>query len=325
MNRSLDRRLLAAGLLISVVLPWLLPNFYIFLLTKILFLSLASASLILLAGYGGMLSLAQIAFFGVAGYIVGYCGLRTGIGFTPAVFLAVLGSAVTGALFALLAIRTSGLYFLMMTLALGQLAFFGAFQWAEVTGGYDGLVGIPAPVLFGYAIESGKAVYYFTLVPAAAGFFWLGRLVASPFGLAMQGIRDSEIRMAALGYNVKIHKFLAIVFSSAVAGTAGVLSTHFYGMISPQMVSLWAAVTLLFISLLGGMGRFEGAFIGALVYVLFDDYASVFTDRHNTVIGVFFVLIVLFFPKGIAEIFRWRKTTKGRQQHERNAGVAAKT
>lgn len=313
MNRSMYVGLIVAGLLISVVLPWLVPNFYVFLLTKILFLSLASASLILLAGYGGMLSLAQIAFYGVAGYIVGYCGLRVGLGFMPTVFLAILGAAVTGALFALIAIRTSGLYFLMMTLALGQIAFFGAFQWAEVTGGYDGMNGIPSPVLFGHEITSGMALYYFTLVPVAAGFFWLKRLVASPFGLALQGIRDGEVRMAALGFNVKAHRFLAIVFSAAVAGAAGVLSTCFYGMISPQMVSLWAAVTLLFISLVGGIGRLEGAFIGALVYVLIEDYASLYTSRDNTVIGVFFIFIVLFFPKGIAEIFRRRKTTKSPQ------------
>jgi len=306
--------LLAVGFLISLLLPWLVPNFYIFLLTKILFLSLAAASLILLAGYGGMLSLAQVAFYGVAGYILGFCSLRIGIGFMPTVVLAILGSSVTGGLFALIAVRTSGLYFLMMTLALGQLAFFGAFQWAEVTGGYDGLVGIPAPVLFGYTINSGKAVYYFTLVPVVAGFYWLRRLVASPFGLALQGIRDSEVRMAALGFNVKIHKFLVIVFSSTLAGLAGVLSTSFYGMISPQMVSLAAAVTLLFISLVGGIGRLEGAFIGALVYVLVEDYASVITNRYNTIIGIFFILVVLFFSKGIADIFRPRKKKKSPQQ-----------
>ena len=285
MNRSLYGGLIVVALLTSVVLPWLVPNFYVFLVTKILFLSLASASLILLAGYGGMLSLAQIAFYGVAGYIVGYCGLRVGMGFMPTVFLAILGAAVTGALFALIAIRTSGLYFLMMTLALGQIAFFGAFQWAEVTGGYDGMNGIPSPVLFGHEITSGTALYYFTLVPVAAGFFWLKQLVASPFGLALQGIRDGEVRMAALGFNVKAHRFLAIVFSAAVAGAAGVLS----------------------------IGRLEGAFIGALVYVLIEDYASLYTSRDNTVIGVFFIFIVLFFPKGIAEIFRRRKTTKSPQ------------
>lgn len=314
MNRSLYGGLFVAGLLIFSFLPWLVPDFYVFLFTKIFFFSLAAASLILLAGYGGMLSLAQIAFYGVAGYIVGFCGLRAGLGFMPTVFIAVLGSALTGAAFALVAVRTSGLYFLMMTLALGQLVFFGAFQWAKVTGGYDGLVGIPAPVLFGYTISSGTAMYYFTLAIVAAGFFWLQRLIASPFGLALQGIRDSEVRMAALGFNVKVHRFLAIVFSSALAGTAGVLSTYFYGMISPQMVSLGAAVTLLFISLVGGIGRLEGAFIGALVYVLIEDYASVITSRHNTVIGIFFILIVLFFPKGIAEIFRRRKTKKSQQQ-----------
>jgi len=120
--------------------------------------------------------------------------------------------------------------------------------------------------------------------------------------------------MAALGFNVKIHKFLAIVFSSTLAGLAGVLSTSFYGMISPQMVSLAAAVTLLFISLVGGIGRLEGAFIGALVYVLVEDYASVITNRYNTIIGIFFILVVLFFSKGIADIFRPRKKKKSPQQ-----------
>lgn len=309
----MHNKLLLLGLLIFMVLPWVLPNFYMFLLTKILFLSLAGASLILLAGYGGMLSLAQIAFYGVAGYIVAYCSIRIGLGFLPTVFLAILGAAVTGSLFALIAIRTSGIFFLMMTLALGQLVFFGAFQWAEVTGGYDGMVGIAAPKLFGYSTSSGMALYYFTFVPVAAGFIFLSRLVTSPFGLVIQGIRDGEVRMSALGFNVKLHKFFAIVFSSVIAGIAGVLSTYFYGMISPQMVSLGTAVTLLFISLLGGITRFEGAFIGALVYVLVEDYASLYTSRYNTVIGVLFVFIVLFFPKGISEIFRRKKAMRIRQ------------
>ena len=301
------RSMLLLAVLLAVVMPWIVPNFYTFLLTKVLFLALASASLILLAGYGGMLSLAQVAFYGVAGYIVAYLALRTGVSFLPTVILAILGAAVTGALFAFIAVRTSGLYFLMMTLALGQIAFFGAFQWARITGGYDGMVGIPAPVVFGQVMASGKAAYYFTLVPVLAGFYWLHRMVRSPFGLALQGIRDGDVRMAALGFNVKVHRFLAIVFSAMIAGAAGVLSTYFYGMMSPQLVSLGAAVTLLFISLLGGIARFEGALIGALVFVFLEDYASVFTERYNTIIGLFFILVVLFFPKGIAEIFRRKK------------------
>lgn len=172
------------------------------------------------------------------------------------------------------------------------------------------MVGIPAPVIFGQVIAYGRSAYYFTLVPVLLGFYSLQRLVRSPFGLALQGIRDGAVRMSALGFNVKAHRFLAIVFSAFVAGIAGVLSTYFYGMMSPQLVSLGAAVTLLFISLLGGIARFEGAFIGALVFVLIEDYASVFTERYNTIIGVFFIIIVLFFPKGIAEILRHRKRTK---------------
>jgi branched-chain amino acid transport system permease protein len=290
-----------AGAALCLV-PFVATSFYTFLFTKILFLALASASFILLAGYGGMLSLAQAAFFGMAGYIVARLSLFHDMPLWQVAPLALLGAIALSAAFAVIAVRTTKIYFLMMTLALSQMAFYAALQWAHITGGYDGITGIDRPAIFGYTFATTVQLYYFTLVPVFLCYLGLKRLVASPFGLALQGTRDSDKRMAALGFNVPLHRFLAIVVSGAVAGLAGILSTYFYGMIGPTTVSIGAAVMILFIALLGGIGRFEGAIVGAVVYVLLEDFASMYTMRYHTLIGLFFIIIVLFFPSGITGI-----------------------
>ena len=294
------------------LLPLFVPEFHIFLFTKILFLALASASFILLAGYGGMLSLAQAAFFGVAGYIVARLSLFHDMPVWQVVPLALLGAIALSAAFAVIAVRTVKIYFLMMTLALSQLAYYGALQWASITGGYDGLTGMDRPVILGYEFASSMQLYYFTLVPVFLCYLLLKRLVSSPFGLALQGIRDSSKRMAALGFNVSWHRFLAIVMSGGVAGLAGVIATYFYGMIAPSTVSMATAVMILFIALLGGIGRFEGSLVGAVVYVLLEDFASMYTLRYQSLIGLFFIIIVLFFPGGITSI-RFGRRGKNRQ------------
>jgi len=309
MARSTWITILAAIVLAS--LPWFFSNFYVFLFTKMLFLALVSGSFILLAGYGGMLSLAQAAFFGVAGYIVARLSLFHDMPLWQVAPLALLGSLAVSAAFAAIAVRTTKIYFLMMTLALSQLTFYAALQWANITGGYDGLTGMDSPAIFGYEFSSTVDLYYFTLVPAFLCYLFLKRLVASPFGLALQGTRDSSKRMAALGFNVSLHRYLAIVVSGGVAGLAGIIATYFYGMIAPTTVSLGTAVMILFIALLGGIGRLEGAVVGAVVYVLLEDFASMYTMRYYSLIGLFFILIVLFFPGGITGIrFRRRKDNR---------------
>jgi len=313
LTRQTQMTILAAVVL--ALLPLFVSNFHTFLFTKILFLALVAGSFILLAGYGGMLSLAQAAFFGVAGYIVARLSFFHDMPLWQVAPLALLGAVVVSAAFAIIAVRTTKIYFLMMTLALSQMAFYAALQWSTVTGGYDGITGIDRPSLFGYEFATTVQLYYFTLVPVFLCYLFLKRLVASPFGLALQGIRDSEKRMAALGFNVPLHRFLAIVVSGAVAGLAGVISTYFYGMIGPTTVSIGAAVMILFIALLGGIGRFEGAIVGAIVYVLLQDFASMYTLRYHSLIGLFFVFIVLFFPGGITSIrFGRRKKTPDAEQ-----------
>lgn len=291
--------LVAAAVAAALALPHVLPPFYVFLATRVLFLSLASMSFILLAGFGGMLSLAQTAFFGLAGYVVGIGSVRHGLDLAVVMPLGLLGAVAMGALFGLLAIRTKGIYFLVMTVAFGQIVFNIALQWNVMTGGYDGLTGVRPPSIFGFSTGGSVASYYFTLVPVLLIYLALKHFVRSPCGIALQGVRDNPRRMAALGFNVDMQRYVAIVVSSGVAGMAGILSVYFYGLIGPDMIGLDAGVTILFVSLLGGFRSFEGAFVGAAVFVLLEDIASQATDRYRMIIGVLFVIIVLFLPKGI--------------------------
>ena len=299
------------GLVVAVVLtgalaiPLVLPSFHVFLATRVLFLALASMSFILLAGFGGMLSLGQTAFFGLAGYVVGIGSVRHGLDLAVVLPLGLMTAVVAGALFGLLAIRTKGIYFLVMTVAFGQIAYNIALQWNVVTGGYDGLAGVRPPSILGVSMGGTQASYYFTLVPVVIVYLALKHFVRSPCGVALQGVRDNPKRMAALGFNVDMHRYVAIVVSSGVAGAAGILSVYFYGLIGPHVIGLDAGVMILFVSLLGGVRSFEGAFVGAAVFVLLEDIASQATDRYRMIIGVLFVLVVLFLPMGILSI---RKT-----------------
>lgn len=286
-------------LLIFMTAPIWLSSFSLFLLTRILFLSLVSMSFVLLIGYGGMLSLVQIGFFGVAGYIIGIGTLRFSLPTEVIIPLAILFTIALSATFGLIAIRTERNYFLMMTIAFAMILYDGSLQWSTLTGGYDGLTGIAPPQLFGYSFNSRTSLYFFILIPVALSYFALRRIIQSPFGIALKGVRDSAKRMAALGFNVKLHRYLAIVMSGAFAGIAGVLGAYFYGLMSPYMLNLNAAVMVLFIALLGGVTKLEGALVGALIYVLLEDFASQYTQRYQIIIGVFFVLIVLFLPNGI--------------------------
>ena len=171
-----------------------------------------------------------------------------------------------------------------------------------MTGGYDGLTGLRPPTVLGHAFTGPIEMFYFTLVPVALLYLALKHFVRSPCGIALQGVRDNPKRMAALGFNVTLQRFVAIVIASGVAGVAGILSAYFYGLMGPDMIGLDAAVTILFVSLLGGVGYFEGAIVGATVFVLLEDIASQATDRYRMIIGVMFVLIVMFLPKGIVGV-----------------------
>ena len=301
MNRreSIRQGLLAALALAAVTSPAWLPSYYVQLSTRSLILALVAMSFILLAGYGGMISLAQMSFFAMAGYVIGVGVMDHGWPFALAIPAAIAGATLLSAAFALIAIRVKGIYFLMMTLALSQLSYGVALQWASVTRGWDGFSGITRPTVFGRSLIETNPLFYLTLIVFVACYLMLRRLVRSPFGLALQGIRDNPVRMGALGYNVRLHRFLVLVISGVFPGIAGVLGVFYYGGVSPATTGLSQIMLVVMAAIAGGVSSIEGGLVGAFITVFLTSIASQYTQHYTTIIGLVFVLLILFLPGGV--------------------------
>ncbi len=282
-------------------LPWLTSDYFVMMTIRVMYFGLLTMSLCYLAGELGLVSLMQAAFFGIAGYFVAILQTRYSLPF-PIPPLAGIGVAVLAAgLFGLLAIKAKGVYFLMLTLVLGQLVWALASQWASMTKGDSGITGIYAPVLFGFSAEKSKTVFYFFQLFAFSGVVWfLAALKRSPFGLMLRGVRDSETRMAMLGYPVMLLRYLAFIFAALVAAVGGVFFAYFTGLINPHSVSLTANVEALMASILGGINTLFGAVLGTGILKTLDVVLSGVTERYVLVMGVMFLVIIMFAPKGIA-------------------------
>jgi branched-chain amino acid transport system permease protein len=299
------------GILILLVLPYVLPPYYLSLVVKMVIFALFAMSLDLLIGYGGMASLGHAAYFGIAAYTTGILALRLGWNTWLALPAGVLIAAATAALFGLLALRTRGSYFLMITLALSQVLWGIAFGWRSLTGGDDGLPEVPRPELnLPWSFADNTAFYYFVLVIVGAATLLLIRIVNSPFGYALRGIRESETRMLALGYNVWRYKFVAFVLAGTFAGLAGCLYVYFNRFVSPDYVHVVRSAEVLLMVILGGAGTLIGPAIGAAIITVLENLISTFTERWLFLIGVIYVLVALFAPSGImglARKFRQRR------------------
>ncbi|MFN8561189.1 MAG: branched-chain amino acid ABC transporter permease [Anaerolineae bacterium] len=323
---ALSRRtkiiLIVALAVAALTLPTWLSQFYVQLSTRSLFLGVVAMSFILLAGYGGMISLAQMSFFAMAGYVIGIGWKTYDASYLVTIPLAIAAAAALSAAFGLIAIRASGIYFLVMTLALGQLFQGVALQWASVTGGYNGIAGIEPPVLFGVInLRHTSTLYYVTLAVALVSYLLMRRLVHSPFGITLQGIRDNPKRMAAMGFNVQQHRFLVIVISGLFAGVAGAVAVFYNGVIAPDTADLEAAVVIVMAALVGGVAKLEGGILGAFITVFLVNLSSQVTLRYWTLVGIVFVLIVMFMPDGLlggklpgrAMLRRWRERVRLRR------------
>jgi branched-chain amino acid transport system permease protein len=269
-----------------------------------LFLGIVALSLVFLAGYGGMLSLAQMALYGSAAYTLAIITVTYGLPWFVGVVAALVASTLLAAIFALVSVRTQGIYFLMITLAEAMLVFYYAEQDRILTNGHTGINGIRPPIVGPLVMADPTTFYYVTLVVAALVYLALRYIVRTPFGLSLQGIRDNARRMQSLGFDVYVHRVIAFTLAGLVAGIGGVLGTWYDGAISPGSIDLTRTINLLVIAVLGGLVYFEGAFVGALFFTLITNFASSFTDRFNTVIGLAFLLVALFFPGGIMGLSR---------------------
>lgn len=297
--------IILAGVLTLLALPHVLSTYYLGLVIQMMIFALFAMSLDLLIGYAGMASLGHAAYFGVAAYTTGLVALRLGWNVWFALPAGLLLAAVTATLFGLLALRTRGSYFLMITLALSQVVWGIAFGWRTLTGGDDGLPDVPRPNLdLPWSLTDSTPFYYFVLVFAAIGTLLLMRIVASPFGHALRGIRESETRMLALGYNVWRYKLVAFVLAATFAGLAGCLYVYYNRFVSPDYLHVARSAEVLLMVILGGAGTLIGPALGAALIVLLQNIVSGYTERWLIVLGVVYVLVALLAPRGLVGFVR---------------------
>ena len=253
----------------------------------------------LLLGYTGLLSFGQSTFFGSAAYVAGWLLKHYGID----VFLALGTGVAVGALSALLVgylcVQRSGLYFIMLTFALNQLFYFIAYQWTSVTGGEDGMPGVPRPALLGIDFQDPFNYYVFVSALFLASLWIMKRIVESPLGKILQAIRENEVRAEAVGYNVPRFKLLAFVIGGAFSGLAGVLYAMLFGIVPLEAIGFVASGNVVFATLIGGSGSLYGPVIGSLVFIWLSESMSNLWARWPLLLGVAFVIVVLFLRGGV--------------------------
>jgi branched-chain amino acid transport system permease protein len=298
----------AAVAVVAAAAAPVLPSYPLTLLTQALIVGVMAMSLDVLLGYTGLPSLGHAAYFGVGAYAVAILATERQSGFLVCLVAGVLTAAVFSAVFGLIAIRATGTYFLMITLALGMVVWGLAFRWVSLTKGDNGISGVPRPELgLPWSLWGPLPFFYFTLAAALAAWILLGLLVRSPFGLSLKGIRESESRMRILGYNVWLHKYLAFVIAGTVAGFAGVLWAYYNGFVSPVDVQLVTSVETLLMVALGGQGTLVGPAAGAAIIVFLKNFVSVYTKRWLLILGAVYIAVILFAPRGLAGAFGRRR------------------
>ena len=295
--------LLALAVLL-VAFPFFASSFWVVQIgIKTLWLGIAAVSLIFLAGTVGMVSLAQTAIYGSAGYVLAHLTVMQGWNGWLAVPVALAAAVALAVLVALISARSSGIYFLMLTLAVAVFVYYFALQYRPFTQGFSGINGVQAPDLFGLSLRDPTTFWFLALAVAVGAYLAVRHVIASPFGLTLQGIRDSAPRMAALGYDVLAHRVAAFAFAGLVAACGGVLAVWYNGQIAPGSIDLTRTIDVLVIAVIGGLYRLEGAWIGALAVTLLTNFANDYTARFNTVIGLIFIGVLLLSPGGIAGIW----------------------
>ena len=301
--------LLSVLALAAAVAPFTGP-FVILLLAQILVLGIIAMSVDLLLGYTGLPSLGQAAYLGVGAYLTAILATKFGFGlgwdFWLVVLMGMVAGAATAGFFGLFAIRASGVYFLMITLALGMCVWGLAYRWNSVTGGDNG-INMRGRPKFGIELANDLTFFYVVLGLFIASFFALHLLVSSPFGKSLVGIRERELRMRILGYNTWLHKYIAFVIAGGFGGLAGVLWAHLNGIVSPVDVLLPASVDALLMVVLGGPGTLVGGLIGATVVVFLREYLATMVQWWQYVLGAVYVLTILYLPGGIMGLFKGGK------------------
>ncbi len=264
----------------------------------------------LLLGYTGLLSFGQATFFGSAAYVAGWLLKHYGINVFLALGIGTFVGAASAAVVGYLCVQRSGLYFIMLTFALNQLFYFTAYQWTSVTGGEDGMPGIPRPAFLGLDFSQPFLFYGFVSVFFLLSLWLMKRIVESPLGTILQAIRENEVRAGAVGYDVPRFKLLAFVIGGAFSGLAGVLYAMLFGIVPLEAIGFVTSGNVVFATLIGGSGSLYGPVIGSVLFIWLSESMSTVWARWPMLLGIAFVIVVLFFRGGAVEawnrFFAWR-------------------
>jgi branched-chain amino acid transport system permease protein len=321
-RQNTERAIGIGALVLAALGPLVFSDYWVnTILTQTFLFGIAAASLIFLSAYGGMISLAQAALYGIAGFALGNMvntgaakGLNLGWDPNLSIVLAILITVGFGLIFGALASRSFGIYFLMITLTYGVIVFFFFGQVTKVSG-FSGISGIGryAPSILA---GNGTRLYYTTFITAVLVYALIRFVLITPFGYALQGVRDDPVRMASLGYNVALHRTLAFALGAFIASLSGILFAWERGHIDPAAIGLQGIINLLIMAVIGGLARVEGAWLGAFAFIVINNYVRdvsvpVLGGSFNTVIGFIFLAIVLVSPDGLMGI--WDRLTTGRR------------
>jgi branched-chain amino acid transport system permease protein len=303
----------AAALIVlaaALAAPLAAGPFWMALLTQILIFGLLALSVDLLLGHAGLFSVCHASFFAVSAYTVAILQVRYG---QPTLIAAPAG-ILAGTLLAVIygaAVRTRGVYFILVTIAMGYIIWGAAYRWASFTGGDNGITNVPAPAIGDAALDSPIGYYYFVLAVVVACAVGYGVFIRSPFGLSLRGIKGSESRMQSLGYRTTSHLYAAFVLSGAIASLAGVLYVYYNKFVNPVTASFNISIEVALMAIVGGSGTILGPFIGAGIFLGMRNWVSSFLELHHAVMGLVFIVTILWAPTGIMGIVerigRWRR------------------
>jgi branched-chain amino acid transport system permease protein len=348
---QVERSIGLVVLIVAALGPFLFNDYWAHqILIETFLFGITAASLIFLSAYGGMVSLAQTALFGIAGVIIGNLATKGGpggvskglhLGWDPtlALIVAIAMTTAIGLIFGAVASRSAGIYFLMITLTYSVITTFFLGQ-VTIVSGFSGIGGINSytPGWLGDIIGHPNRLYYAAFIVAVFSYVLIRYIARSPFGISLQGVRDEPIRMSSLGYNVPLHRTLAFTFAAFLAAMSGVLYVWWSGQIAPGNVDLPETINLLVMAVIGGLARIEGAWLGAFAFIIIQNYVRDFTfpglgfggtlfgGSFNTIIGIIFLLIVLISPGGLMGIWDRGFAALGRfRRHGRTAEAPAST
>jgi branched-chain amino acid transport system permease protein len=297
-----------AAIIIAIIFPFVAPKFQLRMFTEIIILTLFAMTWKMMLNEGGMFSFGHAVYFGVGAYasVLGWLHIP-GLSFLSGILLGAFSSALVAFVLGAFLVRMSGTYFALLTLAFNQLIWAIVWKWRDVTGGDDGLGKFPKPELFGLTMKDPATFYYVSLIIIGACLFACWYFTRTPLGNICLSVKSNEERAQFIGFNVKTSKLVLLTLLGFMAGISGALYAQFQEFIATSVIDGAMSTNVLFMAYIGGIGHFWGPIVGSAIFVYLSEYLSSFTDRWEFILGVIFILVVLFAPQGILGTFRRKK------------------